>query len=339
MLVLVSSVPLFMIANKNFLPQDDQGEFEINLRAPEGTSLENTEIITNRDRQRRARRGPRSRLHAGHHRRRPVARPATWRRSTCRLTPLEQRKRDQFVIMNIVRSEILPPLSAGLRTSVQPVATIGGGGSQNADVQFLINGPDLKTLESIGNQLVEKAKAMPGVVDVDTSLNVGKPELSIQLDRPKASDLGVQIGDAAEALRLLVGGDQVTTYNEGSEQYEVHLRALAAEPLDRAGHRRADRAVVEAGQRRAEQHRDRSRPGTAPSDINRLARQRQVTVIANLLPDGVAVGRAERHRRRSSPASGRAPSTAAPSPAARKSSAARRRTSCSRSCCRWSSCI
>ena len=49
----------------------------------------------------------------------------------------------------------------------------------------------------------------------------------MQLDRPKAADLGVQIADAAEALRLLVGGDQVTTYNEGGEQYEVHLRALA----------------------------------------------------------------------------------------------------------------
>ena len=58
-------------------------------------------------------------------------------------------------------------------------------------------------------------------------MNVGKPELSVQIDRPKAADLGVQIGDAAEALRLLVGGDQVTTYNEGGEQYEVHLRARA----------------------------------------------------------------------------------------------------------------
>ena len=61
----------------------------------------------------------------------------------------------------------------------------------------------------------------------------------MQVDRPKAADLGVQIGDAAEALRWLVGGDQVTTYNEGGEQYEVHLRAEAAEPLHRAGDRRA----------------------------------------------------------------------------------------------------
>ena len=39
-LVLLSTVPLFSMANKNFMPQDDQSEFEINLRAPEGTSLE-----------------------------------------------------------------------------------------------------------------------------------------------------------------------------------------------------------------------------------------------------------------------------------------------------------
>ncbi len=47
-LVLLSSVPLFMLANKNFLPNDDQSEFEVGLRAPEGTSLEATEIIANR---------------------------------------------------------------------------------------------------------------------------------------------------------------------------------------------------------------------------------------------------------------------------------------------------
>src|SRR5262245_35245603 len=47
-LVLLSSVPLFMLANKNFLPSDDQSEFEVGLRAPEGTSLEATEIIANR---------------------------------------------------------------------------------------------------------------------------------------------------------------------------------------------------------------------------------------------------------------------------------------------------
>jgi len=49
----------------------------------------------------------------------------------------------------------------------------------------------------------------------------------------KAADLGVPISDAADALRLLVGGDQVTTYNEGGEQYEVHVRAGEFEDASR----------------------------------------------------------------------------------------------------------
>ena len=145
--------------------------------------------------------------------------------------------------------------SANLRTGVRPVATFGGGGNQNADIQFTINGPDLGKLEQFARHVADQARKQPGVVDVDTSLNVGKPELSVHLDRLKAADLGVEVADAAEALRLLVGGDQVTTYNEGGEQYEVHVRALRAAARSAAGDRANDGAVDDAGQRAAREHR------------------------------------------------------------------------------------
>jgi HAE1 family hydrophobic/amphiphilic exporter-1 len=281
-LVLLSSVPLFMIANKNFMPNDDQSEFEINLRAPEGTSLEATEVITNRVANAVRRQLPEvdyTLVTIGG----DPAKTRNLGNIYVRLKPIENRDRDQFVVMGVIRDSILPPLARDLRTSVQPVATIGNGGSQSADVQFLINGPDLVALDKISRQLVERVKTIPGVVDMDTSMNVGKPELSVQVDRPKAADLGVQVGDAAEALRLLVGGDQVTTYNEGGEQYEVHLRARAenrttqqsigslAVPSSRLGTVALDNVADFT-------------PGTAPSDINRLNRQRQVTVFCNLLP-------------------------------------------------------
>src|SRR2546425_6423935 len=181
------------------------------------------------------------------------------------------------------RTKILPPLTANLRTSVQPVATIGGSGAQAADVQFVINGPDLKKLEQVSQQLLARARSLKGVVDVDTSLNVGKPELSVQVDRPKASDLGVQIGDAAEALRLLVGGDQVTTYNEGGEQYEVHLRARAENRTTEAAIAGLTVPSSRLGSVSPDNVADFT-PGQAASDISRLARQRQVTVFGNLLP-------------------------------------------------------
>jgi hydrophobic/amphiphilic exporter-1 (mainly G- bacteria), HAE1 family len=280
--VLFSSVPLFSITNKNFIPQDDQSEFEINVRAAEGTSLESTEIIANR-----IANAVRQRLSEVDFTVVTVAGdPAKTRNLASiyvRLRPIEARKRDQLTVMEIVRNDIVKPMAADLRTSVQQIANIGGGGAQNAAVQFVVNGPDLKKLEQISRQLVERVKAIPGVVDLDTSFNSGKPELSVQVDRPKAADLGVQVADAAEALRLLVGGDQITTYNEGGEQYEVHLRARAENRTTEAAIAALTVPSSRIGSVSLDDVADFT-PGTAPSEINRLSRQRQVTVFCNLLP-------------------------------------------------------
>jgi len=281
-LVLFSSVPLFMMANKNFMPQDDQSEFEVNLRADEGTSLESTEVLSNR-----IANTIRQRIPEVEYTLVTVAGDPAKTRNLgtvyIRLTPIEARKRDQFAVMDEIRKNILPTVAPGIRTSVQQVAVIGGGGAQGAEVQFVINGPDLRKLEVLSRQLLERVKNVPGAVDVDTSMNVGKPELSIQVDRPKAADLGVQIGDAAEALRLLVGGDQVTTYNEGGEQYEVHLRARAENRSTEAAIASLTVPSSRLGSVALDNVADFS-AGTAPSDINRIARQRQVTVFCNLLP-------------------------------------------------------
>ena len=281
-LVLLSSAPLFMVANKNFMPLDDQSEFEINLRAPEGTSLEATEVITNRVANTLRQRIPEvayTLVTVGG----DAAKTRNLGNIYVKLKPIEERTRDQFALMEMTRKEILPPLSKDLRTSVQPPAVIGGGGAQAADVQFIINGPDLNKLDQISHQLVRRIGGLRGVVDADTSLNVGKPELSVRVNRPKASDMGVQIADAAEALRLLVGGDQVSTYFEGGEQYEVHLRA---QERDRTTQERIGSLTVPSsrlGSVSLDNVADFA-PSSAPSDISRLARQRQVTVFCNLLP-------------------------------------------------------
>ena len=153
--------------------------------------------------------------------------------------------------MDVVRNEILPPLA-------RRPAHLGAAGRDHrrrrrAERRRAVRDQRPGSAEArsrSAGSCVERVKSVPGVVDLDTSLNVGKPELSVQVDRPKAADLGVQIGDAAEALRLLVGGDQVTTYNEGGEQYEVHLRARAENRSTEAAIGGADGAVVAARQRR-----------------------------------------------------------------------------------------
>jgi HAE1 family hydrophobic/amphiphilic exporter-1 len=285
-MVLLSSVPMFSIVNINFTPQDDQSEFDVSLRAPEGTSLEATEVTANRV--------------ASAIRQVPevvytmitVAGDSAGTLNTAsiyvRLKPIDERDRDQFAIMDLIRNEILPKAAPqGVKAALQAPGIGGGGGGGGAggqgDVTFVMQGPDLRTLERASNTLAEKARTIPGLVDVDTSLRVGKPEMSVRLDRPKAADLGVQISDAADALRLLVGGDSVTTYNEAGEQYEVHLRA---EEQDRGSQSAIARLTVPSSRLGAVPLENIASfvRGEAPADIRRLNRQRQVTIGANMLP-------------------------------------------------------
>src|SRR5437660_9430453 len=105
-LVLFSIVPLMGIQHKNFLPPDDQAEFEINIRAQEGTSLESTEVITNR-----VANAVRQRLPEVSYTLVTIAGDPAKTRNLgniyVRLKPIEERKRDQFAVMGNVRSQIL----------------------------------------------------------------------------------------------------------------------------------------------------------------------------------------------------------------------------------------
>src|SRR5436309_3301666 len=112
-LVLLSSAPLFMVANKNFMPLDDQSEFEINLRAPEGTSLEATEVITNRVANTLRQRIPEvayTLVTVGG----DAAKTRNLGNIYVKLKPIEERTRDQFALMEMTRKEILPSLSQAL---------------------------------------------------------------------------------------------------------------------------------------------------------------------------------------------------------------------------------
>lgn len=174
-----------------------------------------------------------------------------------------------------------------LRTAVQPVAAFSGGGFRNANVQFFIGGPDLKKLDEISTQLLTKLRNVPDAVDVDSTLISGKPEVRLEVDRARAADLGVRIGDVSQALNILVAGTEATTFNAGNDQYDVVVRAKGAfrddveslkrliVPSSKIGWTTLDTVV-------------KSSTGTGPSGIDRVNRQRQVTILANTRPGGSA---------------------------------------------------
>jgi hydrophobic/amphiphilic exporter-1 (mainly G- bacteria), HAE1 family len=279
--VLLSPVVLGRFVVLNFFPQDDQDEFEVNLRAPEGTSLQSTLEIAQR--------------YAGTIRQlkhisytlttlgEDQQRTSNLAKIYVRLTPLDTRSTTQFEVMNQVRDQISPKFNKdNLRITVAPVAAISGGGSNfSADISYVLRGPSLEKLDEYSQRLLNKLKATPGVVDVDSSLILGKPELRAAIDRQKAADLGVNISDIAQSLRLLVGGDQISTYNEGGEQYEVHVRATEGFRMDASGISQLNVPSNRVGSVGLDNI-VKLQEGTGPTQIQRLGRQRQVLLTANL---------------------------------------------------------
>ena len=285
MIALLTFASTFVLARYvgfNFFPVDDQSEFEVTVRAPEGTSLRKTLDIAEQ-----VASGVRKLDHVDYTLMTigdDSQRTQNQARIYVKLTDLEKRPVSQFAIMGRVRDKVLPQFqSYSLRTVVTPVATISGGGRANADVSFMLLGPNLEQLDSYSQTLLNKLKQVPGVVDADTSLIVGKPELRAAINRQKAAELGVSISDIASSLRLLVGGDQVSTYNENGEQYEVHVRANLDFRTDASSISRLNVPSTRLGSigldSVATLH-----EGTGPTQIERVSRQRQVMLTANLKP-------------------------------------------------------
>lgn len=287
LLVIVSIVPLFMFVGKNFLPVDDQAQFEINVRAPEGSSLAATSTLAERIavdlRKLPGVTDTLTTIGGGQQEQVNVA------SIYVKLTPINERKVSQQDLMTRARSEVLASFikqyQGQLRTSVQQVAAISGGGFRNADIQYVIGGPDLAKLTEYSDTLLAKLKTIPDVVDVDSTLITGKPEVRVLIDRDRAADLGVRVGDIAQALNTLVAGQKVSTFNAGTDQYNIRVRATGEYRTSVEG---LERMIVSSSKLGWVSLNNvvRLEEGTGPSAIDRLNRQRQVTLLANVKPGG-----------------------------------------------------
>ena len=281
-LVILSIVPLFMFVGKNFLPVDDQSQFEINMRAPEGSTLANTSTIVERiAADVRTLPGVTDTLVTIGGDRQQLVNSAN---IYVKLADLGERELSQTDLMVQAR-ELLRKYPPELRTNIGQVQAISGGGQRNADIQYMIGGPDLQTLTKYSEDLLAKMRAIPSVVDIDSSLISGKPELRVIIDRARAADLGVRVGDIAQALNTMVAGQKVSTFNQGTDQYDVRLRAVGEARASKENLSRLYAPSAKLGSVSLD-NLVRIEEGSGPSAIDRLNRQRQVTLTANVAPGG-----------------------------------------------------
>jgi len=179
----------------------------------------------------------------------------------------------------------------GLKVSAEDFSMIGGGQRQ-VPIQYSVRGPDLMAIQNYTKQIAGEFSKKPGIVDIDTSLEMGKPELKVFIDRDKAADLGVDVSTIAGAINLLISGEtDVTKYKDESrgKRYDLRIRLNPEERRDpddlkKLYVRARDGRLVDLG------NLVRIQEGGGPSVINRVDRQRAVTLFASL--EGIPLGQA-----------------------------------------------
>ena len=282
-----SIVPLYKFVGMAFLPDEDESLYQINLRGPQGTSLSATQSILDRiarDVREQIPEVQNTLVLAGFGR---GSGPNNGFINVA-LKPVGDRSRSQSQLINQTRNLVKKYASKDYQVSVSASSSIAGSiglGRGGSGIGYYIAGPDMIKLTEYANALVDKMKAEPDVFrDPDTSIEVGSPEIRVVIDRTKAADLGVRAGDVAQALNILSAGQIVSTFSEGSEQFDVVVQADEQYRRDRSflpqftvtssngGTVPLDRVV-------------KLTEGLSPSSINRLNRLRQVTVSASLPPN------------------------------------------------------
>ncbi len=279
--VVISTVPLFMVIGKNFLPEDDRSEFEVVIQAPEGTSLPATlsvaESVARELRQMPEVEGTLTTAGGGQ------AGAVNDASIYVRLLPIKQREASQMDMMRRAR-QLLESYPNTLRTSVQQASGSGSAGNRRADIQYVVTGPDVNVLAKLSQQLVQRVKKLRDVVDVDSSLDLGRPEYRLEINRKRAAALGVSVQEIAQAINFLVAGQEISNFDEGENQYEVRVRSApefrrSAEGLKRMVVPSATGPIPLENVVKIVQ-------GTGPATIERLDRERQFTLLANVLPGG-----------------------------------------------------
>lgn len=280
--VTASAVLLFPRIGKELVPDDDQSEYSVNVRLPRGTNFTRTDEYV-RPIEEGLRNLPEvqtvfTTVNAG---------SANF---FVGLTPLEKRKASQQELMRDARNFVRQfrdariSVSGGTDISGSSSASAGRGGGGANRVQLLIQGPDIQQLQVYVTELLAKVRTIPGIVDADTNFEATAPELRVRINRTRAADLGVSIDSLASNLRLLVGGDEVSKFKEGDDQFSVKLRL--DEQFRQDPSRMGELLVPGAGGRALKVSDIASlalEPG--PANIDRYNRQRQISLYGGL--DGI----------------------------------------------------
>ncbi len=160
---------------------------------------------------------------------------------------------------------------------VKPSVTRQG----DAQFSFILVGDELGTLEKLAEQVMARLKKVPGVLDLDSSLVLAVPEVKVVVDPARCSALDVSPSEVSDTISLLIGGQKISSFEEGGHSYDVRMRLNARE-------RRSPQDVLQLyvptsnGTSVELETVADIQQTLSPSTIKRYQRQRMVEIKANL---------------------------------------------------------
>jgi len=199
-----------------------------------------------------------------------------------RLVDRKDRKRNVDQMSATLRERLLqvPGITV---THAGLLDAVGG----NKQVEFSLQGSDLRELERLTVQVMEKIRTIPGLVDLDSSVKPNKPTIEVKVQREAANDLGLSLGSVANQLRILVAGTTVTNWRAADDQtYDVNVRLApnarnAMQDLERLPFTLGVNADGSPRVARLNQV-AKVEEGTGPNQINRRDLMREVAINANV---------------------------------------------------------
>jgi HAE1 family hydrophobic/amphiphilic exporter-1 len=278
--VFVASIVMVPLLGTEFVPKADYSETSLNFYTPVGSSLEATEAKA-RQVEAIVREFPEVKytlatINTGN------AQGKMYASVYVRMVDRKERTRSVDEMSAVLRDRLrqVPGMTV---THVGLLDAVGG----NKQVEFSLQGPDLRELERLARLVTEKVRDVPGLVDLDSSVKPDKPVIDIDVKRDAASDLGLSVAQIGASLRTLVAGQTVGNWRAADDQtYDVNVRLSpdarnAPQDLERlpfATGTNADGSprIVRLNQMAS------IKEGTGPNQINRRDLTREVAINANV---------------------------------------------------------
>lgn len=277
------AIPALGLIGTEFVPQADYSETGVTYYTPVGSSLEFTE---SKARQVEAvlREFPEVRdlyttVNTG------AAQGKNYATTFVRLIPRNQRQRSTGQMSIPLRNRLTR--IAGI--TVTHIGALDGVGGDNKQIRLSLLGSDLKELARLSEQAQAKLRAIPGLVDLDSSLKAEKPTVSVEPRRDIAADLGIGVGQIGGALRPLLAGEAASSWRApDDENYDVSVRLA---PSDRNATEDLSRLMLASSQTNPDgspkmvplrQVAD-IKPSTGANQINRRDLNREVELSANVV--------------------------------------------------------